>query len=254
MKNGAKRLVQNTVFLLLSLGLILLFWFVLSKIVDSELLLPGIPSAAKSLGALVQRESFWIAVGNSVWRAVRSFLYAVAAAGVLSVLAYRFTVLERLFGPVVTVLRAVPTMSVILLSLIWLDNGKAPMLIAFLITFPMLYSVFLTALKGVPKDLSDMSRSYLVSGKDRLFSLYLPAVLPSGLAGMQSTVSLNLKIIIASEVMAQTRKSMGIYMQRAMVYFDTAELLAWTVAAIVFSYLLELVVLLVKKLVVRWKQ
>jgi len=83
--------------------------------------------------------------------------------------------------------------------------------------------------------------------------MYIPSILPAMLAGVKSSVSLNLKVTIASEVIAQTRVSMGRFMQISRVYLDTAELLAWTAAAIILSYLLEWSVELIKKAVVRWR-
>jgi len=253
MKKALPRYISNIIFPMLSLGLMLLFWYLLSVKVNSELLVPSIKSTFLSLLGLLKKETFWFAISYTLWRGIRSFLYATILAFLLSVIAFKIDIFRKLINPVITFLRAIPTMSVILLTLIWLDSDKAPMLIAFLITFPMLYSVFLSAFDSVDTKLILMSKVYGVRKKDTLLYLYLPSVAPVSFSGMQSAVSLNLKVIIASEVLAQTRKSIGIYMQRDMAYFETAELLAWTLSAIILSYLLELVIILIKKLLVRWK-
>lgn len=253
MKKSLPRYISNIIFPMLSLGLMLLFWFILSESVDSELLVPSINSTFISLFALLNKKTFWYAIGTTLWRGIRSFVYATLTASILSILSYKVKIFKKIINPIIAFLRAVPTMSVILLTLIWLDSDMAPMLIAFLITFPILYSVFLSALDSIDNGLISMSKVYRVRKKDVLLSLYLPSVAPVAFSGMQSAVSLNLKVIIASEVLAQTRKSIGIYMQRDMVYFETAELLAWTLTAIILSYLLELIIVLIKKLFVRWK-
>jgi ABC-type nitrate/sulfonate/bicarbonate transport system permease component len=116
-----------------------------------------------------------------------------------------------------------------------------------------MYSGFFSAITGVDKELIEMSRTYKVPIKNRIFQLYLPQIMPSALDNMQSSISFTVKVIISAEVIAQTRTSMGIMMQLARGYLETAELLAWTLAAIALSYLLELVVYGIKKLVVRWK-
>ena len=127
------------------------------------------------------------------------------------------------------------------------------MLIAGLIVFPLLYANFYSALDGISPELVNMSKLYKVPFTTRLFKMYIPSILPAMLAGVKSSVSLNLKVTIASEVIAQTRVSMGRFMQISRVYLDTAELLAWTAAAIILSYLLEWSVELIKKAVVRWR-
>ncbi|MGN1042295.1 MAG: ABC transporter permease, partial [Christensenellales bacterium] len=110
-----------------------------------------------------------------------------------------------------------------------------------------------SAITGVDGDLIEMSKVYKVSVKDRIFSLYLPQILPSAFDNMQSSAGLTIKIIISAEVIAQTRNSMGIMMQTARGYLETAELLAWTIVAIILGYFVEFVVFALKKLIVRWK-
>jgi ABC-type nitrate/sulfonate/bicarbonate transport system permease component len=87
-----------------------------------------------------------------------------------------------------------------------------------------------------------------------VFSLYLPNIAPAFFDSIRSTLSFNVKIIISAEVLAQTRKSMGIMMQISKSRLETADLLAWTLAAIVLSYLLEIVIYAIKTAVVRWQK
>ena len=72
-------------------------------------------------------------------------------------------------------------------------------------------------------------------------------------AQITSALTLNVKLIIAAEALAQTRISMGNAMQISKGNLNIAELLAWTVMAILLSYVLELLIILIKKLTVRWK-
>lgn len=252
MKAKTFKKYQNIFYPLITAALLLLLWYAVSAIVNKPIILPAPSVVLKDFFALWGEGVFWKSVLGSLWRAVRSFFYAVVFAAILSVIASFSVVFRKLFDPLVTVLRSVPTMSIILLALIWLSAASSPVLIAFLITFPTLYGVFLSALDGVDKDLIEMSNVYKVGKRDMVKDLYLPSVLPAAMDGMRSMVSLSLKVTIASEVMAQTRLSMGAYMQQSMIYFETAKLLAWTLAAIVFSYLLELAFIGLKKLTVRW--
>ena len=76
----------------------------------------------------------------------------------------------------------------------------------------------------------------------------LPAVFPVVTEGAKSAVSLTVKVVIAAEVLAQTRVSIGLLMQQDSVMFEIADLLAWTVFAIVLSFLLEGIIVGVQKL------
>lgn len=83
--------------------------------------------------------------------------------------------------------------------------------------------------------------------------MYIPAMLPEVLTAVGSNISLALKVMIASEVLAQTFESMGVAMQIQRIYLNTAGLMGWTIAAIVLSFLLEIAVKLIALVFVRRK-
>ncbi len=143
-------------------------------------------------------------------------------------------------------------MAIILVVVLWLGSRTAPVIIAFLITFPLLYANFLAGFDAIDGKLLEMAKIYKVRKRDVIKDLFLPSIAPFAFDGMKSAISLSLKVTIASEVMAQTIDSLGLYMQTARVNLETADLIACTIVAIVLSYALELVVSLIKKLVVRW--
>ncbi len=249
-----KSVVNNLIVPVISMAFLLLLWWVVSLIVDEAFILPPPKDAISTLGSLMSSRTFWLAVWRTLFRSLRSFLYAVLTAIPLAILARLVAVAERFLDPIISVLRSVPTMSIILITVLWLNANSAPVLIAYLITFPMLYSSFLTAMKNVDYRLVEMAKAYKVPFLKRLAKLYVPSVTPDYLMAIKSCISLSLKVTIASEVLAQTRVSIGNSMQGAMVNFEVVTLFAWTIIAVVFSYLLELVVSLIRHLVVRrWK-
>ena len=232
--------------------LLIAVWEIFAAAVNIELIIPDVKTTFSHLFALLGQKTFYKAVGNTLLRSLISFALAAIFAMALSLLSL-LDAIKKLLSPVIKVMRSIPTMSIILLTVIWLKPSTSPILITFLIIFPIMYSGFFSAITGVDKELIEMSRTYKVPIKNRIFQLYLPQIMPSALDNMQSSISFTVKVIISAEVIAQTRTSMGIMMQLARGYLETAELLAWTLAAIALSYLLELVVYGIKKLVVRWK-
>lgn len=246
--NGLKSLIYP----IIALIAILIVWAIAAAVVDAELIIPSVDATFKRLGELFSDGKYWLSVLNTLWRAMRSFLYGTACAVALSLAAYCISPMRKLLDPLVSVLRSTPTMAIILIVILWLGSKAAPVLIAFLITFPLLYANFLAGFDAIDSGLKEMSEVYSARKRDVIFKLYLPSVAPYALDGMKSAVSLSIKVTIASEVMAQTLDSMGLYMQSAKVNLDTAGLLACTVTAIVLSYAAELIVSGIKKLVVRW--
>lgn len=239
---------------IIAVALFIALWYAAAVIVDAEIILPKPSVVLSNLIELLGVKAFWAAVSGTLARSLASFGISLGLALVLAVCGFLLPPLYRALSPIVTIARATPTMSIILLAIIWLTSQTSPILIACLIVFPMLYSGIYSALTEIDNGLINMAKIYKVSARDIVMRLYIPNILPSVLDSVRSAVSLNVKIIIAAEVLAQTRQSMGNTMQISRVMLDTASLLAWTAVAIIISYILELVVALIKKYVVRWKR
>lgn len=238
----------------IGVGLFILIWYLFALEMDIEMILPTPARTFEELGSLLGQKIFWIALRNTCLRALAGFGLAFGIAVVLAIIAYVLPPIGKMLSPLITIARSVPTMSIILLALIWLSSKTAPLLIAFLLVFPVLYGSFSSALSDIDGKLIAMSKVYGVPLYKRILTLYIPSVVPSALDAMTSGISLAIKVTIAGEVLAQTSESMGINMQNARAYLDTASLLAWTFAAVVVGYIAECVMRLIKKLTIRWQK
>lgn len=253
MKKILKGKLNNILYPMLSLSLFIMIWAIGARAVGMSIVLPSPAHTADKLFILMGQSSFYKSVAGTLSRSLISFLYSFSAAIILSLIASFIKPIARILDPIILFFRATPTMSIILMTLIWMNSSTGPIFIAFLITFPILYANFYTAFSNVSYELIEMSRVYKVPLTHRIFKIYAPLSLPYILGSVKSCISLSLKVLIAAEVMAQTRNSMGFYMQRSMVYLEMGELIAWTVAAIVISYILEYSVELFKRILIRWK-
>ncbi len=248
-----KKVLLNIALPFAGLMLFVAVWAIAARIMDKALILPSPREVIRSLGELLKDSAFYKAAGNTLLRSLKGYALAFALALVFATAASFSKIFERIFSPLVTIARAVPTMSVILLALVWLTESSAPVFVAFLIIFPLLYTGMLDAVSRVDGGLIDMSKVFKVRRRDMLSKLYVRETLPSVFTLLQSTLPFNLKLTIAGEVLAQTSMSMGLFMQRSSAYLDTASLLAWTLIAILLGYILELIVLSCRKLTVRWE-
>lgn len=252
-KAQKKRKYLNFIFPIICLIIFILIWQIVAKIINLELIMPTPLVSFKQFGVLIGQVTFWDALANTLSRSFQSFFIAVFLALFLAILSTLCKGVYYFLSPVVIISRATPTMSVILLSLIWFSSKITPMFIALLIIFPMLYSQFYSAFSNIDSDLIEMSKLYKVPRNTMVTKFLVPYTLPLCFDSARSAISLNLKLIIAAEVLAQTKDSMGVMMQRASIYLDTPALIAWTLAAILMSFLLEMATVLLKKIFVRWK-
>lgn len=150
--------------------------------------------------------------------------------------------------PVISFLRAAPTVAVILVLYAFMRRDELAILVGFLIAFPIMYSAFYNAVVGVDGDLKEMAKVYKVRHIDRIRYIYLPSIAETLLNTSQSTLSLTLKVIIASEILTNLPISIGGRIQFAYSTLELDYLLSWTFMAIVFSFVLEGLVGVVKKI------
>ena len=81
----------------------------------------------------------------------------------------------------------------------------------------------------------------------------LPPLLPKFYEICGTGFSLNLKLMVAAEIIAETGKSLGILMRTKKVYFETAELLALVIVVILTAIIIEKLFSLLAKGVKKWQ-
>ncbi len=252
MKNKKLYQIINYSLPVVTVVMIVIVYAIISKVVGVELIAPSVGSTLKEFFAMFGKGEFYKAVGGTLLRAFIAYVLSFVLAFALATLTKLWKPLRRAFSPIVALIRVLPTMSLILLALIWFNSFQSTVLVAFCIVFPMLYTGFCDAIESVDKDLIEMSRVYAVDKRRLVTKLYIPQTLPLVFTSIKSSIGLNLKLIISAEVLAQTADSMGLYMQLAKINLDTAVLLAWTIVAILLGGLFEGIVTLIQKKAVKW--
>ena len=248
LNDKTKRIIENVAYPLLSLVLVLGIWWIVSAVKDKPLVLPTPDKVIVEFFKLFGEAEFWKSVGLTLLRTVICFAISFVSAFLFAVLGGLWTPIHKVMSPIISILRSAPTLAIILIMMLWVDGQTAPVFVGFFIAFPLLYQGIYTAIVGVDKDLVEMAKFYKVKPVDIIFGLYSPQIAPAVFDVSKSTVSLTMKVVIASEVLTYARGSIGLEMQQANQAFEVATLLGWTLLAIVLSFILEGIVVGVKKL------
>ena len=207
------------------------------------LLLASPAQALRRLLELAVTADFWRAVGFSTARILGGGLLSCAAAVVLAALSARFRWVRDLLFPLVAVIKAVPVVSFIILALIFLSSRNLSVLISGLMVFPPVYLNVLTGISRADRQLLEMARVFRVPIRRQLRGIYLPAVLPYFRSALSLGMGLCWKSGAAAEVIGLPDGSIGDRLYSAKVYFQTADLFAWTAVIVVVSMVLERLVL-----------
>ena len=217
-------------------------WFVLAKyVVGMELLLPSPITVGKRLLEITSQKDFYVTTAYSLLRVSFGILIASLISIILSVITYSSRVANALVSPFITVIKATPVASFIILALLWLDRSELPVFIAILMLLPIMWTNLMTGLAQTDKKLIEMAKVFRVGRIKTLFGIYVPSVLPYFTSAAKTSLGLAWKAGIAAEVLAVPAKSIGKKLFDSKAYFETADLFAWTAVVILLSLIIEII-------------
>ncbi len=229
-------------------------WLIAARAVGESLLLPTPGEVLTRLFELSGQEKFWLTVVTSLGRILYGVAIALLCGIVLAVATHFVPFLYTLFYPLITVIRSTPVASFIILAYLWMDRDTLPSFIAILMVLPVVWANLHEALGAVDKQLLEMAKVYRFSPWKRLWRIYLPSVLPAFMASCRSSVGLAWKAGVAAEILIVPAVSIGRMLSEAKQYLETTDLFAWTLAVILLSLVLELILLCVIRLFSRRRQ
>ena len=214
-------------------------WSILAAIIGKELLLPYPWTVLKKLCELVLTLPFWQNVILTLLRILLGIVAALVFGTALAVLTSCSKAAYRFLYPLITVIRATPVASFIILIWIWLGSGKLPVFICFLMVLPIIWAAVSDGIRALDPKLTEVCTVYKLSFGKRLLRFYIPSVLPYFLSAVKTSIGMGWKAGVAAEVLAVAPHSIGKQLYNAKLYLETSELFAWTTVVILLSLLIE---------------
>ncbi len=246
-------ITKNKIITLLSVLFLIGLWKAGSIIVASELILPSPEQTAIAVGKLFIREEFITIVGATILRGLIGFFISFLLALILGTTAGINDSFYAFLNPILVTIRSTPVISFILLALIWFDVSQVPVFIALLTMFPFICTNIIDGIRNVNPKLLVLAKVYRVKTRNIIRDIYLPAISPFIFSGISSAMGFGWRAIIIGEVLSQPRYGIGTFMQNAQTYLLVDKVIAWTIIAILLSYLFDHLIRSVEKKTVVWK-
>ena len=218
-------------------------WQIASALLGQEMLLASPIATGAQLCRLLRESFFWHSVGFSLSRVTAGFFLAFAVGTLLAAAAYKVKALAIFLSPFMSVVKASPVASYIILCLLLLPLQSLSVCISFLMSLPVVYTNVLQGLLSTDRKLLEMAAVFEIPAPKRILYIYLSELMPFLLSACSLSLGLCWKAGIAAEVIGLPLGSIGEQMYMAKIYVDTKTLLAWTVVVVAVSFLLERVFL-----------
>ncbi|OPL08654.1 MAG: hypothetical protein AVO33_09560 [delta proteobacterium ML8_F1] len=214
-------------------------WHFAALAINEPLYLPRPLEVLERLVTILGEKDLPIILAASTLRVLTAFAFSTLLGVGLGTLCGLHPTLENLFKPLVSLIRATPVISIIILAIVWLSSSNVPIFTGILMCFPIIWVSTVKGIQSTDPLLVEMANLYQVSSLRILHKVYLPGALPALKAGLVSALGLGFKVIAASEVLSLPRFAIGSLLHDAKVYLEIADLVAWTLIIIALSAVFE---------------
>ena len=188
----------------------------------------------------------------SLIRLIAGYLIAVAVGVGGGIPLGLSPVLRRVSAPIVEFLRAIPAPALLPFALLVLGVGNDSKI--FVIAFVCLWPILLNAVdgvSGVDPTLVDTGRVYRIPARDRLRHVVLPAAAPQIFAGMRTSLSLALILMVISEMVASSN-GIGYFVLQSQRSFAIPEMWSGIILLGLLGYAFNAVFLMLERRALAW--
>ncbi len=242
---------KKIIYYLLSLLSIIILYHMLSITVNNEMILPKLSLIVNYI-IKIKSGVFLTYSLKTISKTIVCFVFSLLVSLILAVIAYNKG-LSRIINPYMSILKTIPTISIILMAIIWLGNEKAIYLIPVLVIIPLLYESFIHHLKNIDPKLVEVCVIYKFNLMKKIRYLYFYHLLEGFILSLKQTIGLCFKIIVMAEVIGQAQIGIGAIMQNEKVNLNMSGVFAWTVILIIYVLIIDLIIDVTAKKVIKWK-
>jgi ABC-type nitrate/sulfonate/bicarbonate transport system permease component len=236
---------------LVVLCLALAVWEVWARSEDS-FLLPAATTVLERAWEIWPSRDFLTDVGASLRRLAAAYAIGATIGIGVGVLIGASRRTRRTLEPLTELLRATPPIVVVPLAIVvlGLGDGMRISVIAFGLCFPVLVNAA-DGVRAISPEARDTAAMLHLGRFRRLYRLYLPAALPSIVAGLRVALSIGLVLLVISEFVG-AQDGLGRFILFQQSQFAVAEVYAGILFLGLLGYVLNQLFLLAERYALAW--
>lgn len=242
----------NLILPIITIGFLLIVWSAVAVAENNEYVVPTVEKTMQEVVKLFGEKKFYTALSSTLLRSVIAFLLSFLISSVLAYCASKRLWAERIVLPIISITRTLPTIAIAWLLLFWTNNQVAPVVITMLVVLPTSYTQIKSALDSVNKTSIEAGKVDGSGWGNLFFKIELPQIAPEICSVIGSGLALNLKLMVAAEVLSATIKSLGNMINLA-TPFEVARTLALSVVVLVLGLLVEFLFNMLSKKTGKWR-
>lgn len=169
-------------------------------------LLPRPAEVVDWLLRLAGSGELFVHLGASFRRALGGFAIGASVATVLGVLTGYVLLARNLIDPTIHALRTIPGLAWTPMFILWFGIGEtSKFALIALVTFFPVYLNTMAGVAGVDRKLIEVARVNRIAGLRLMWSILLPASLPSYFVGLRQSMGVAWIVVVAAELMGASK-------------------------------------------------
>ncbi|MBO5994756.1 MAG: ABC transporter permease subunit, partial [Firmicutes bacterium] len=202
----------------------ILIWFVISRIVGSDVILPSPVSTVKALLGLLKTSGFYLNVLWTVLRTVIGIVVSFAVGAILAAFSAKHMTLKEFLRLPVSFFKSIPVMAIIIYVILVVKSDWVAIVVCFLMCFPIAYTNILNGLQSIDRSRVELGRSLGLTGMQTMRYILRPALDTEIRTALGLIAAMSWKVVVASEVLAIPKFSIGYQMLNSKYYLETPDL------------------------------
>jgi NitT/TauT family transport system permease protein len=221
----------------------IILWFLLWQLgayfVDNLYILPSPLNTISSLLVLIKEPSFFYSVTTTLARVFTGFFISVLLGVSLGFMSGINIWVHDILKPFVIVVKSTPVISVILMIALWVESNYVPVVISFLMGFPIMWQSAYEGFNHTNNKLLEMSKIFDVKKYYIIKDVYIPSMRPYIMTGIMSALGISWKVTVAAEVISFPKRAIGSRLFESKLYIETSDVFAWTLVVVLLSFIFE---------------
>ena len=236
----------------ISRGLLLSSWQIASLWLP-EYVAPGLQLIGAEIVKMAQEGTLLWDTLLTLLRICQGLIGGFIIGGFIGVVMGTIKKSENYLIPIVNFIMGIPALSWTLIVILWFRGTETRIFALMLaVSFPVFSHSILDAVKGISKDLMEMTLAFRPTRTQVFRMLIVPSIIPHMLTAWKVTIGFAVRVVIVAELVGAST-GVGFRMLQQQSLLNMSGVLAWTMVLVVSGLAMQLLITKMESRLLRWR-
>ncbi|MGH7783957.1 MAG: ABC transporter permease [Candidatus Binatia bacterium] len=236
----------------IAIGFLLAAWQVASLFLP-EFIVPGLQLIGREFIKMAQEGALLSDTLLTLYRVMQGLIGGFVVGGFLGIMMGTLRKSENYLMPIINFVMGVPALSWTLIVILWFRGTETRIFVLMLaVSFPVFAHSFLDAVKGVSKELMEMTLAFRPTHAQVLRLLVLPSIVPNILTAWKVSIGFAVRVVIVAELVGAST-GVGYRMVQQQALLNMSGVLAWTLILVALGLTMQGLITAFESRLLRWR-